>query len=49
MKVKEFLKLNNFEFLKDENTSESEFRSWQNSLPHLQKALEGLEEFDIQL
>ncbi|ACM92683.1 conserved hypothetical protein [Nautilia profundicola AmH] len=49
MKVKEFLKLNNFEFLKDENTSESEFRSWQNSLPHLQKALEGLEEFDIYL
>ena len=49
MKVKEFLELNNFDFLKDENTGLSELRSWHNSLPHLKKALNGLDEFDIYL
>jgi len=47
MKISEFLKLKDFSFLKNKNTSDSEYRSWQNSLPYLQKALKGLEEYEI--
>ena len=47
MKISEFLKLKDFSFLKSENTSDSEFSSWQNSLPHLQKALKGLDDYEI--
>jgi len=47
MKISEFLKLKDFSFLKTSTTTKSELRSWQNSLPHLQKALNGLEEYEI--
>jgi len=47
MKIRDFLKLNDFSFLRTSDTNESEFRSWKKSLPHLQKALEGLDEFEI--
>ncbi|WP_281951301.1 DNA/RNA helicase domain-containing protein [Nitrosophilus kaiyonis] len=49
MKIEEFQKLKDFSFLKTKNTSDSEFRSWQNSLPHLQKALIDLDEYEIYL
>ena len=47
MKIGEFLKLKDFSFLKNKYTSDSELRSWQNSLPHLQNALKGLEKYEI--
>ena len=47
MKIKDFLELTDFDFLKQQNSSLSEIRSWQNSLPELQKVLNGLDEYDI--
>jgi len=48
-KIKDFLKIKDFSFLKDDNTTESELKSWNSSLIFLQKALLGLDDFDIYL
>jgi len=51
VKVKEFIKISDFDFLKKENTSESEIRSWNKSLPILQKIFKdlGLNECEVEL
>lgn len=48
-KIGNFLNIKNFSFLKDKNTTKAELNSWNNSLIFLQKALNGLEEYDIYL